>query len=179
VLGIGRPGPGVADASSALTWFDILAKIAPIGPILSGFGVILGATIAGLTAFYFTRRQTEDAWVDRFRALYGEFWKEEPIIEVREWIVNERSYKSLEEILIRRNSTDLCEVSHQDHVVLDKIDRFCSMLARIKSFDNTRIPIKHRPLLVKLLDGAFWVKKIKERDQLLIYVEKHWPELFQ
>jgi hypothetical protein len=88
--------PKVADASAALTTLDTLAKI---GPILSGVGLILGATIAGLTALRVTRKQTEDAWIDRFRTLYAEFWKEDPIIEVREWILNENAYKILKKPL--------------------------------------------------------------------------------
>ena len=162
------------NGSTVLTPLDMLAKI---GPFLGGIGLLAGAFIGAFTSYRVTRRQAEDAWVDRFRVLYGEFWKEEPIIEVREWVINDNSYKEIEGILRDRNAKERCEVSHTDHIILDKIDRFCSMIARIKSFDYARIPQRQRTLLSKLLNGAFCVCKLRERNELRKYVEKYWPEI--
>ncbi len=167
------------DGNTLTTMLANLLKLGPIGQLLSGIGVIAGAFIAAIAAFNITRRQAEDAWIDRFRVLYAEFWLNPDIAVVREWIINENAYKELEAVLILRNSNILCEVPHADHEKLDKIDRFCAIIARIQSFDERRIPRHQRALWTKQLNGAFWVAKIRLRAELAKYVKNHWQEILK
>lgn len=150
--------------------------VGEFGQLLSGIGLITGAIIGIYTAVIYNARQRDDAWLDRFRGLYEEFWKNPEMEEVRRWIVNENDYKNLDQLLRKRNETRECVVSIDDHKKLEKIDKFCSLMVRARTFGELEMRPRQRLLWSKLLYG-FWHEKMKNRESLRTYIRIHWPEL--
>ena len=60
-----------------------LIELGQLGQLLSGIGFIITASIAVATFFFFQRKQLDDSWLDRFRTLYGEFWNNKDLREIK------------------------------------------------------------------------------------------------
>lgn len=155
----------------------MLAELAQIGQFLGGIGFVATAVIAAITLFTINKKQINDSWLDRFRNLYGEFWKDEDMAFGRKMIVNDENYRELELALKKRNEQSTCAVSSQEYDLLEKIDRFCSVLVRIRTFGESKMNPMQRDLWSKLLYAKFWFDKIESRVELKKYIDKHWSEV--
>lgn len=148
-----------------------------IGPFLGGLGIIITALLAVITYFFIHQRTTETSWVESFRVLYGEFWKDDEITQVRRWITNSLEYEILEETLkIRMKNDDGNYLSEEDNNTLENLDRFCSVMMRIKYFGQMKMTKRQRELYRETYE-SFWRKKINERVLLRDYINRYWPGL--
>jgi len=155
-----------------------IIKFGPsLGPLLGGIGLCLAATAAWVTYAFFYRRTRDAAWIERYRVLYSEFWKESTIAEVRGWITSEIEYKDIQKILKERlGSGDKNYLQPDQNKKLEKIDQFCSLLVRIEYFYRATMTRRQRKLW-KVTFGNYWVKKVVEREELRQYIEKYWPNM--
>jgi hypothetical protein len=156
-----------------------MQTLAHIGQLLSGIGVLITTLVALCTLFIFHKKQLDDAWLDRFRNLYQEFWNDEGMIEARHLINNSEGYAELEKILKKRNMTPDCNVNWEEYKILERIDNFCSVLTRVRSFGlSIRMSDIQKELWEDLL-YSLWIKKFEEKTELREYVKRHWPKLMQ
>ena len=148
-----------------------------IGPFLGGIGLITTAFLAILTYFLIHRRTTETSWIESFRILYGEFWKDNDVTQVRRWITNDEEYKVIEKILEKRmKATKNNDLSEEDNNNLEKLDRFCSVMMRIRYFGQMKMSQSQRELYKDTYE-TFWKEKINRRDLLKKYINEYWPGL--
>src|SRR4051794_28803365 len=104
---------------------DMLDKLAKIGQLINGIGVASAAVTAWVTFLFFQRRERDNRWIDGFRTLYSEYWKDKQIVEARRWIINDQLYDSILRPALRarlatgekRNT-----LSQAQNEVLEKID---------------------------------------------------------
>jgi hypothetical protein len=111
---------------------------------------------------------------------------------VRSWIVSNKLYQAkLEPILKARNDDGRDENNRNEieNCVLDKLDRFCAIMLRAKTFDNQRVSWYFRwsdrkfyrdqeKLLSKCLYDKFWRDRaFQKRAELYKYIQNEWPEL--
>ena len=122
---------------------DALSKI---GPFLSGISLLAAAGAAWITVFKINRRALYVAWLDGFRTLYEEFWQNEKIVRVRNWISSDIEYAELEKVLSERLKDKQNSLSPEDNEKLECIDQFCALLVRIEFFDGTIMTKKQRDL---------------------------------
>jgi len=81
-----------------------------VGPLLSGASLAAAAVAAWTTYFFYHRKTIEAEWIESYRLLYAEFWKDEDIASVRNFITNDVAYADIKPILEKRLST-LCTVN--------------------------------------------------------------------
>ena len=158
-----------------------------IGPFIGGVSLFFAAISAWLTAFLITwrnaRLQRYMSAVDSFRALYDAFWTPPDVAFVRRCIISSDEYgKVLQPVLEIRNRTEFNELCSAQNETLERLDKFLSVLVRIKSFSVSKewdyIIREQRKLLRKVIHGAFWVKyAYNRRPELWLYIFDHWPEL--
>ena len=120
------------------------------------------------------RLQAENRWIETFRALYADFWKDDQIAIVRRWITNEQEYSKLAAVLSARIQSDFNTLSPDENDMLEKIDRFCSVLVRIEYFGKTDMPKDRQRKLYELTYRFFWKGKVRQRQELLSYMNKFW-----
>lgn len=120
------------------------------------------------------RLQAENRWIETFRALYADFWKDDQIAIVRRWITNEQEYSKLAAVLSARIQSDSNTLSPDENDMLEKIDRFCSVLVRIEYFGKTDMPKDRQRKLYELTYRFFWKGKVRQRQELLSYMNKFW-----
>ena len=121
-----------------------------IGPLLGGIGSLIGGCSV-LAAFLFIQRRTVDAqWVDGFRQIYAEFWKDDTISEVRRWIVSNSEYESLRVVLVERAKTIENNLDTESNKILEKIDKFCALMLRVKSFEHRAMSDHQRQLFKEM-----------------------------
>lgn len=149
-----------------------------IGPFISGISFAVTAVTSVITLTIINSRQMTNEWLERFRILYGKFWDDSIIAEVREWISNDKSYNSeIKELLNTRNSRLECDIDSNDYIKLEKIDRFCSLLVRVRSFGvEIKMTPSQKELWGKLL-YEFWIGRMRNRPELMQYVSIHWQQL--
>jgi hypothetical protein len=80
-----------------------LLELGQLGQLLSGIGFIITASIAVATYFLFHRKQLDDSWLERFRTLYGEFWNNKDLREIRKYIVNNEDYDVVKKLLSKHH----------------------------------------------------------------------------
>lgn len=186
-------------AEKNMTIIATLDHLAQYG-YLSGAGLLTTGAAAWYTAVRVTnrnaakdreqRRETEhqraaaarrDALaraVKTFHILYAEIWKDPDISYVRRSIYNDEEYKEIDLLLQKRNQVEYNNLTRQENNTIEKVDRFCSILIRVKSFsENEEMSERQRVLWKKLLED-FWLAKIKaRRPAFYTYIINHWPEL--
>ncbi|MGO9846265.1 MAG: hypothetical protein ACLPKT_06585 [Methylocella sp.] len=156
---------------------DIPIKVdPPLGPLLSGIGLCLGATAAWVTYAFYYRRTMNTAWLERYRTLYAEFWKDPRMGDVRTLISSEVEYEKVAKILGERLKTDKKRLNADDNRILEQIDYFCSVFMRIRFIDRGKMTREQR-ILWNTTFGNYWAKKIGERKELSAYINKYWPNV--
>lgn len=154
-----------------------LDDFAHIGQIMGGFAFLITAIVATVTLLFVHRKQLDDAWLDRFRNLYAEFWNDKDMVYSRGLITNKLAYDGLEVILKKRNSHKECDMTLDEYKVLEAMDKFCSIMARVRSFAMSIAMSEVQEDLWGDLLYNFWMLKINNRIELKKYVEIHWNKL--
>lgn len=169
----------------------IVEDLAKYGPLVSGVSLAIGAAAAWYTAIRVTQRNAEKdraqrveaerrRAADTFQALCSEFWHNEDASYIRRCIVNEKEYPDIAPILAKRNATKYNELSREDNDVIEKIDRFCFLLVRMKSCADSGLLNPAQRGLWKKGREDFWLERMKKRrPDFLEYVRRHWSELGQ
>jgi hypothetical protein len=155
--------------------FDALYRISLIGPFISGISLFIAALAAFLT---FNRRANQHQWDEGFRALYSAFWNDKEFPLLRSWIVSDQLYDAkLRPLLTKRNTTGKFEnnLTEPENLLLDKIDRFCAVMVRARSFGTWRTSRSRKRLWKKLLYSDVWTNR--NRHELREYIKVQWEEL--
>jgi hypothetical protein len=148
-----------------------------IGPFLSGISLLIAAVIGVVSYIFIHRRAVQTAWIETFRTLYGEFWKDDEITQVRRWITNDEEYKDIKSMLDKRmEGGDNNSMSIEENDKIEKIDRFCSIMMRVKYFGQMEMTDHQRNLYNDTYKN-FWVIKISQRSELRKYIDKFWKGL--
>jgi hypothetical protein len=156
---------------------EILRDVGPwLGPLLSGFALLLAATATWVTYLFIARRTMQNAWIDTYRVLHAEFWKDDNIAIVRNWITSEVAYVEVEKILSERLKSEENHLNSSENQTLEKIDKFCALLIRIQFFENSRMTKTQRDLWNKTY-GNYWLRKIQQRKALRNYISAYWPSI--
>lgn len=142
---------------------------------------LVGAIIAGSLAFFtfwmiglHTRRLQ---WFQAFQAIYEAFWNNDETSKFREMLVSDSAWEDWRSLIQKRLATDRNELSHDQNVELEKLDRFCALLVRIAFLRDTSTRRWRRRLQDALF--LFWLERIKERQELLRYIELYWGPLYE
>src|ERR1700679_3825343 len=144
-------------------WLRTIVSMGPaVGPLLGGIGLLITAAAAWTTYVYYYRRTRDAAWLDRYRVLYGEFWKEERIAKIRAWISSDLEYAKLAPILSKRLQSARNEFDATTNNTLEELDYFCSILLRIEFFDRNRMTREQKALWYETFE-KYWLAKIRER----------------
>src|ERR1700724_1053173 len=109
-----------------------LQNLLPIGQLLSGIGLMTAAIVAMWTLHFVHGRTLEMSWAAAFRALYAEFWNDDQMAVVRKWIISEEEYLKISELLRKRLASEKNLLNSEENDKLEKIDRFISLMVRIK-----------------------------------------------
>jgi hypothetical protein len=152
-----------------------VAQVSPteLGELLSGIGTIVIAVIASIISLQQYRKQ----WFDDFRTVYAEFWNDKEATEVRRWISSRKQYDDvLKPVLVRRNQQKENNLEQEDNVILDKLDKFLSIMVRLQVAEKIGMPVRRRLLVTKLLFSKYWIAAINSRSELVTYVEENWRE---
>lgn len=171
----GKARQASRDATHSKT-AGFMETLQKIGPFLSAIALFCGAAAGWVTYALYHRRVMYVTWIDGYRTLYAEFWKDEKIAKVRHWITSDIEYENIQKILIERMQSENNTLDNEQNIILDYIDQFCATLVRIEFFDRTLMSKRQRDLWNKTY-GDFWITKIKQRDALRRYMEKYWPGL--
>lgn len=155
---------------------NIIDMLNKIGPFLSGIGMMLTAAAAWASFLLIHRHTLHRNWVDSFRVLYNEFWKDENIIKVRRMIANDVEYEKVEQILLERLKEKRNLLTPEDNKVIDYIDGFCALLMKIEFFDRNHMTPEQRKLWERTY-VTYWISKIKERDALVKYISEYWKDI--
>jgi hypothetical protein len=154
-----------------------------VGALSSGAGGLLAA-FAAWYAIFFIKRKAIDIekerqfaeWTKEFATLYEEFWKNPDIKQVRKWLVHEEEYRTLETVLEHRLSTPENCLSSEEYDMLEKVDQFCALMARISLFDQ-RDQTPAQSNAWEAVHYRDWLKLAQRREQLRKYIDKYWPSL--
>ncbi len=158
---------------------NIVLFLNMIGPFLSGIGILIAAAIGLISYIFIHRRAAQTAWIEAFRTLYSEFWKDNEITQVRRWITNDEEYKDIKDVLDKRmEGGDNNSMSTEDNDKIEKIDRFCSIMMRVKYFGQMEMTDQQRDLYNDTYKN-FWAKKISQRPEFKKYIDKFWKGLSQ
>jgi|NGEPerStandDraft_6_1074524.scaffolds.fasta_scaffold222176_1 hypothetical protein len=156
-----------------VAWFRANAQW--LGPILSGFSLVAAAAAAWTTFIFYHRKTLDAAWIESYRLLYAEFWKDEDIAAVRNFITNDLAYAEIEPILDKRLSTDSNTLDHEDNKKIEQIDKFCALLIRVK-LSERRLKKPQRDLWNETYRDP-WIAPAKKRAALRNYMIRFWPGL--
>jgi hypothetical protein len=159
---------GLCDiALSLITWLRDNALW--VGPLLSGFSLAAAAGAAWTTYIFFHRKTMEAEWIDSYRSLYAEFWKDKDIASVRGFITNDIAYADIKLILEKRLASDSNTLDREENKQIELIDKFCALLIRVKlSESSQRLKKPHRDP---------WIARVKTRPALRNYMNQYWPGL--
>jgi hypothetical protein len=154
---------------------DTLAKI---GNFLSGVSLLIAAGIGALTLVRINIREKDRTWAARFRALYSEFWNDEDILQVFRWIVNDREYGDIKDILAKRNTTVHNQLDKHENDKILKIDKFCAAICRAQSLQQEEKMSGPRRQIWEKLSFHYVLTQLKRRPEFKEYVQKYWRETF-
>lgn len=161
---------------------SLLEILQQIGPFISGLALLIAAGAAWATFFLINRKltlqQQHDSWLDSFHLLYAEFWKDDRIATVRQWITNDHEYVSIEKILNARLSENSILLDNEASAKLESIDRFCSLMVRITFFGKLAMT-EHQKDLWNIIYGGFWITIMHKRNTLMLYIYKFWPGMLE
>jgi hypothetical protein len=122
------------------------------------------------------RRQASDT----FQALCAELWHDPDASFIRRCIINEKELPDISFILAKRNATALNTLTRPENDIIEKIDRFCFLLVRMKACAETGLLTDEQRRLWTEGREDFWLMRMKgRRPEYLEYVQRHWPELGQ
>lgn len=142
----------------------------------SAFSSVAAVTAAAVAylAYRLQVRTKDQEWYEDFNNLYAEFWNDPDMVTVRSWIACSEAYLQVEGIFQKRITTS--EVSASEYPVLEKADKFCSLMIRISELTPEATSERYYHLIQRLY-FSFWIEKLKEREHLCQYVIKLWPRL--
>jgi hypothetical protein len=156
-----------------------------IGSFIGGISLFFATLVAWITAYLVTEKNARleryASAVGSFRVLYDEFWRPDVAVS-RKWIISSCEYEAnLVQVLKHRNSTVLNELGDEQNTILETLDRFLSVLVRIKSFsvsgELSNVPSEQLRLWRKVIHGSFWIKYAYDhRPDLWTYLYRHWRE---
>ena len=155
-----------------LAFFDALNKI---GPFVSGVSLLIAALAAWVTLLLFHKRTLDINWIAGIRILYADFWDDTRMANVRVWLSSEKEYSIISEILIKRLTYKHNDLSLDENIKLDQIDRLCSFMARIAIFGRIPMTTKQRELYDSLY--VYWADVLQSREELFEYIQRYWPDL--
>jgi hypothetical protein len=109
-----------------------------IGSFIGGISLFFATLVAWITAYLVTEKNARleryASAVNSFRLLYDEFWKPDVAV-ARKWVISSTEYNTvLVPVLKNRNKKCLNELCDKQNATLEIMDRFLSVLVRIKSF---------------------------------------------
>jgi hypothetical protein len=155
----------------------VLRDVGPwLGPLLGGVSLAAGAVATWVTYFFYHRKTVHAAWIESYRLLYAEFWKDKDIAIVRNLIANDVAYAAVEPILEERLKTDSNQLSVEENEMIELIDRFCALLVRIKFFEGRGLS-KTQQALWNETYRDYWIVHVKTRIALRKYMDRFWPGL--
>jgi len=160
-----------------ILWFIALLRDNAlwVGPLLSGFSLAAAAIAAWTTYVFYHRKTLDAAWIESYRLLYAEFWKDKDIASVRNFITNDVAYTEIEPILDKRLSTDSNTLDHEENEKIELIDKFCALLIRVK-LSESGLKKPQRDLWNETYRDP-WIERVKTRTALRNYMTKYWPGL--
>lgn len=153
-------------------------KLQQIGGFMSGVSLFFVAIAAWVTFFYVQRRTLYGQWVESFRQIYAEFWKDPEISKVRRWITSDDEYTVLRDVLRERLKNEANTLSAQENEVIESLDKFLALILRVISFNKGKMNRDQRELWSALYEN-FWVRKIYSRPEIKEYVQKYWTYLYR
>ena len=154
----------------------MLDTLSKLGPFIGGISLAITALLAGLTAATFNKRSLHLTWINSFRQLYDEYWRDPAIAQARRWISNDIEYLEVEPILLERLKTETNKLDSAANDAIETIDRFCALITKVEYFDRTMMTGGQRDLW----EGAYvdyWLRKMSEREALREYVRRFWPRI--
>ncbi len=157
---------------------DSLLPYAPLGTLLSGLALLLGALVAAATLFVYHLRSREDSIYRDLCALYKRFWESNELAKVRRWIDSDAEFGVVSPALNVVNASPLprpLEAHEASNIEL--IDRFCAIMMEAAFLREIGRNKKRRAHL----DAMFlehWLSKFSERAELLHYAKRYWPHLY-
>jgi murein DD-endopeptidase MepM/ murein hydrolase activator NlpD len=155
----------------------IWAELAAVGGLLSGLG---GVSIIVLT-WVIHRASSKAAealrleeWNRDFREIHADFWQSDTLGQVRGWIANENLYtRELEPVLELRK---FGAVSSKDYEFLEKLDRFCALLARVLYLQG-RTMTDEQSRLWRMMNYDYWFVACAKRPLVAEYMDNYWLKL--
>lgn len=142
------------------------------GLITTATAVLVAWT--GFLAYRIQRRNDAESWMTSFSELYSRFWWNDEMGRVRSWIACTPAYNKVRSVIRRRAQEQ--EVEPEDYIVLESVDRFCSILVQIVELN----PGKHRKEQLRYYDqlyDRYWLQKLAKRQELRDYIGIFWPGL--
>ncbi len=129
-----------------------------VQPAATLLGSILTASATGWIAFRVYRLQVQQkaaAWAEQFREIHVDFWNNEDYATVRTWIICDEEYTKIAPILRMRVNGQ--SPTATEAVAIEKIDRFCAIMLRVKQVNAAAPKLDDlTPELKKLIE---WEKK--------------------
>jgi hypothetical protein len=150
--------------------------------LIAGFSALtaLGSGVVAGLVYWLQRKRDEEAWYKEFRELHREFWSDDESLRFsRRCISNDLAYDELRAVLEKRlDQGDKCRLSEAEYKMLDDIDRFCSVLVRVKDINPGRLTEAQQ----RLWDRAYyvyWFNRIESgrRPELQRYINLVWPDV--
>jgi hypothetical protein len=118
--------------------------------------------------------QKRKQWIDDFRTLYAEFWKDADVSRVRRWIISNKLYDQvLKPVLIKRNQNS-SDLNEDEGMVLDDVDKFIAVIIRLEALEETRMTRRQRALIQKLFFSRYWKTAAASRPELRTYISRDW-----
>ena len=155
----------------------VLRDVGPwLGPLLGGVSLAAGAAATWVTYLFYHRKTVQAAWIESYRLLYAEFWKDEGIAKVRNLISNDIAYAAVEPILEKRLKTDSNQLGNDENEMIELVDKFCALLIRIKFFESQWLTPTQRALWNETYRD-YWITRVKKRKALRDYIDRFWPGL--
>jgi hypothetical protein len=119
----------------------------------------------------------EAEWIDNYRSLYAEFWKDKDITSVRNFITNDVAYSDIKPILEKRLTADTNTLDREENKKIELIDKFCALLIRVKLSESSQRLKKPQLDLWNETYRDPWIARVKTRPALQNYMNKYWPGL--
>lgn len=158
---------------------ESLLPYAPLGSLLSGMALFLGALVAAATLFVFNLRSRNDLIYRDLSALYKRFWESDDLGKVRRWIDSDAEFAHLRTVLEIVNTSPLPRPLHTEEARnIELLDRFCAIMVEalfIREIGRNR----RRRSLVDAMFLDHWLAKFASRPALFDYARNFWPHLFK
>ena len=147
-----------------------------LGTFMSGTALLIASIAAWFTFYYLHLKGRRDAWIQNYQVLYKEFWELDDNARVREQISNDKAYAELEKVLKKRNDSPDNFLSEEESLMLDRLDRFLSIFARLRFWRKVGVT-QYQKELYDISFNHYWTKKINSRAELKRYIDRFWPRV--